>query len=345
LKNTIIETKFNKIGGDSPCYIIAEIGSNHNGDIAIAFELIEKAADANVNAVKFQTFKAKNHYSKKSPKISMYETDIYDLIESLEINREWHPLLAKKCAELGIDFLDSPCDYEAIELAISVDMPILKVASFDMVDLRLINKIAETNRAIMFSTGMANMAEIEAAIKVCRAANNNQIIALQCTSLYPAPANLSNLNAMKTLEYAFGVIVGYSDHTMGDHIPIAAVAKGAKVIEKHYTLNRSMTGPDHAFGIEPNELKQMVLKIRDVEFAMGDGIKSGPRLEESEMFNKVRRSIIAERDLLPGEIITSTDLVIKRPGLGINPIYLDFVIGRTVKIKIEKDAPIQWAQL
>ncbi len=345
MKRKIIETKFNKIGSCSPCYIIAEIGSNHNGQLDLALELIEKAAEAKVNAVKFQTFKAKNHYSKNSPKISMYDTHIYDLIESLEIDRTWHPILSKKCDELGIDFLDSPCDFEAIDLALSINMPIMKIASFDMVDLRLIKKIASTQKAIMFSTGMANMAEIEAAIKTCHSEQNEKIIALQCTSLYPAPAHLSNLNAMATLEMAFGVIVGYSDHTMGDHVPIAAVAKGAKVIEKHYTLNRKMKGPDHAFGIEPEELNQMVFKIREIEDAIGDGIKSGPRFEEMEMYKKVRRSIIADRDLYPGEVINSTDLVVKRPGLGINPMYIDMVIGRTVKVKIEKDAPIQWEKL
>lgn len=337
-----ISTPFAKIGGDNPCYIIAEIGSNHNGHFDQACEMIERAAEAGVDAVKFQTFKAKNHYSKKTPQISLYDKGIYELIEELEIDRSWHTKLAKVSRDVGVDFLDSPCDFDAIDLACEVDMPLLKVASFDMVDIRLIDKVSSTGRGVIFSTGMANLSEIETAVNICRNNNNEKIIVLQCTSIYPAPIELSNLKAMDTIKRAFNVIVGYSDHTLGDHIPCAAVAMGAKVIEKHYTLDRNMKGPDHAFAIEPQELDLMVKKIRDIESAIGNGIKNGPRPEEMEHYQKARRSIIAKRNIAAGEIIKDEDLIIKRPGNGVHPSQLPIVVGRKALRDIETDDPITW---
>lgn len=341
-KCEVINTNYNKIGNGQPCYIIAEIGSNHNGNFDLACELIEKAVDAGANAVKFQTFKASQHYSKKTAKISLYEEDIYTLIESLEIDRTWHPKLAKLCDKLKVDFLDSPCDTEAINIALSVNMSLMKVASFDMVDSRLINKITRTGKPIIFSTGMANLSEIQNAINISRNNNNNKIIALQCTSIYPAPIHLSNLKAMETIEKAFNVIVGYSDHTEGDHIPLSAVAMGAKVIEKHYTLDRTLKGPDHSFAIEPIELKEMIHKIRDLETAFGDGIKNGPRKEEMEFYNNARRSLISKRNINIGEFIKDEDIIIKRPGTGIHPSQLDLVVGRKAVKNIEVDDPIKW---
>lgn len=339
---TQITTAFSKIGQKNPCYLIAEIGSNHNGNFDQACEMIELAAAAGVNGVKFQTFKASNHYSTKTPGISLYKKGIYELIEELEIDRSWHVRLAKVSKNVKVDFLDSPCDFEAIDLALEVNMPLLKVASFDMVDVRLIDRISKTGKGVMFSTGMANMSEIETAINICRANNNEDIIALQCTSIYPAPANLSNLHAMETIRRAFNVIVGYSDHTMGDHIPCAAVAMGAKVIEKHYTLDRNMEGPDHVFAIEPQDLKDMVSKIRDIETGLGDGIKNGPRVEEMEFYNKARRSIIAKRDITKGELIKDEDIIVKRPGGGIHPSQLEIVVGRVATKNIDFDDPITW---
>ncbi|HET6225878.1 MAG TPA: N-acetylneuraminate synthase family protein [Bacteroidia bacterium] len=335
-----IQTSFFSIGNENPCYIIAEIGSNHNGNFDMACEMIEKAKDAGVNAVKFQTFKAKEHYSKKTPKIDLYKEDIYTLIEKLEIDRTWHTKLAALCKKLAIDFLDSPCDTEAIQIAVNVGMPIIKIASYDMVDIRLVDQIAKTGKAVMFSTGMSTTSEIETAVNICRTNNNNNIIVLQCTSLYPAPAHLSNLNAMLTIANMFGVITGYSDHTLGDHIPCAAIALGAKVIEKHYTLNRQLPGPDHNFAIEPHELKDMVNKMRDIESALGDGIKNGPRGEEMDLFAKARRSIIAKQKINKGQVIKSNDIVIKRPGLGIHPSQIHSVIGRIAQRDIEEDEPI-----
>ena len=337
-----INTNFSIIGENHPCYIIAEIGSNHNGNFDIACELIEKAANAGVNAVKFQTFKAKDHYSKGTKKISLYKEDIYSLIEKLEIDRTWHLKLADLCARNKIDFLDSPCDFEAIELAIKVGMPLMKVASFDMIDDRLIDKISKSGKGLIFSTGMAKMSEIENAINIARNNNNNQIAILQCTSLYPAPCNITNLKAMKTMKLAFDVVVGYSDHTLGDHISCSAVAMGAKIIEKHYTLDRNMIGPDHVFAIEPVELTNMVNKIRDIESAFGDGIKNGPRKEEMEFYENARRSIYSNKEIKRGDVIRDEDLVIKRPNYGIHPSNLNLIIGRVAQKEINSDQPITW---
>lgn len=337
-----ISTPFHNISESDPCYIIAEIGSNHNGSFDQACEMIEKAATAGVSAVKFQTFKASNHYSKKTPSISLYKESIYTLIEKLEIDRTWHSKLADLCKNNKVDFLDSPCDSEAINIAVGVGMPIIKVASFDMVDVRLINEISNTGKAVMFSAGMCKLSEIETAVNICRGNNNDNIIILQCTSVYPAPVHLSNLNAMQTIKSAFNVITGYSDHTMGDHIACAAVSMGAKVIEKHYTLSRKMDGPDHAFAIEPDELAKMVSKIRDIELSLGDGMKNGPRAEEMEFFKNARRSILSSRNISKGEIIQDMDIVIKRPGYGIQPSMINIVVGRTAKVNIEADSPITW---
>lgn len=341
----IIETNYFRIGEGQPCYVIAEIGSNHNNNFDMACEMIEKAKEAGVNAVKFQTFKAKDHYSKNTPKINLYKEDIYSIIERLEIDRSWHHKLAALCQSLKLDFLDSPCDEEAVQLAVSVNMPVIKISSYDMVDVRLVETIAKTGKAVMFSAGMSYMSEIETAVNICRQNHNDNIIVLQCTSLYPAPVHLTNLKTIETIARSFGVITGYSDHTLGDHIPCASVAMGAKVIEKHYTLGRSLEGPDHSFAIEPHELKVMVDKIRDIEAAMGDGIKNGPREEEMELFNKARRSIISKKAIKKGEMIREEDITIKRPGLGIHPSHFSIVVGRVAQADIQEDTPITWEMI
>ncbi|WP_458700351.1 N-acetylneuraminate synthase family protein [Sulfurospirillum sp. 1307] len=339
-----IKTKNREIGGNKPAYIIAEIGSNHNNDFDIALEMIDKAKEAGVDAVKFQTFKAENHYSKFTPKHSQHKKNIHELIKELEIDRNWHKKLKNYCDKIGIDFFTSPCDFESIDEMLKLEVPFLKVASFDLTDLKLIEYMAKTKIPLILSTGLATLSDIENAVNTSKKAGNDNIALLQCTSLYPAPAKLSNLNAMKTMQLAFDCVIGYSDHTIGDHIPIAAVTLGAKIIEKHYTLDRTMKGPDHSFAIEPNELKDMVKKIRDIEVSLGDGLKNGPREEEKENFS-LRRSIIATRDLKKGEIITQEDLIIKRPGYGIEPKFYDIVIGREVKEDIKEDEWITWRKI
>lgn len=306
--------------------------------------MIDKAKDSGCDAVKFQTFKAKEHYSKYTPLHSKYDKNIHQLIQELEIDRSWHEKLKKYCDNIGIHFFSSPCDYDSIDEMVRLNTGVLKVASFDLTDVKLIEYMAKTNLPIIMSTGLATLSDIENAVNTCKKAGNESIALLQCTSLYPAPARLSNLKSMKALKYAFDCVIGYSDHTMGDHIPIAAVAMGANIIEKHYTLDRNMNGPDHSFAMEPDELKDMVSKIRDVESAIGDGLKNGPRQEEKENFN-LRRSIMAKHSIKKGAIIKENDLIIKRPGYGISPNLYDIVVGREAKVDIHEDEWITWEKI
>jgi len=332
-----------RVGDGQPCFVIAEIGSNHNQSLQLAYEHIDAAVEAGADAVKFQTFKASQHYSKFTPGFNYLDNkDTWSLIQSLELNREWHVLLKQHAESKGVEFFSSPCDVEAIEELAQLDVCAYKVASFDLPDSRLIGQMARHGKPVILSTGMADHADIRAGIEACRAVGNDQVVLLQCTSLYPAPARLSNLVAMNAMRSAFGVLTGYSDHTVGDHIPLAAAAMGACMLEKHFTLDRKLPGPDHSFGMEPAELKDMILKLRDIEAAMGDGAKNGPRAEEQEMFQKGRRSLHALRPIAAGATIDSADLTVKRPGLGISPREIDRVVGRKAASDIPVDHWISW---
>jgi sialic acid synthase SpsE len=327
------------IGENQPSYIIAEVGSNHNGEKGKALESISAVAETGADAVKFQTFKADKHYSKFTPGFNYLDnTDTYELIKKLELDRSWQRELMDHSNKLGIEFLSSPCDNDAVDGLALLKTAAYKVASFDITDSRLLEYISAKQKPVILSCGMASLTDIELAIKVVKPKAGNPIL-LQCTSLYPAPASLSNLNAMNTLKTAFDCIVGYSDHTLGWHIPVAAVALGAKVVEKHFTLSKKMLGPDHAFAVEPHEFSEMVKYIRDVECSLGDGIKNGPRSEELEMFEKGRRSLHAAEDIPCGSFFTHKNVTIKRPGLGLPVHLLDWIIGQKAKCDIVSD---QW---
>jgi sialic acid synthase SpsE len=331
------------IGDGHPCFIIAEIGSNHNNDFNLAKNLINAAAEAGVDAVKFQTFRAQHHYSKLSPGVSYLDNCcIYDLIKGLELDRSWHTPLKEYAESKNLIFLSSPCDAEAINDLEKIGCSAYKVASFDLTDVDLISFMAKTGKTIILSTGLANWMDIQHAVNACRSVGNNKIILLQCTSLYPAPVHLSNLHSIHTMRNAFGLLTGYSDHTDGDHSSLAAVTLGACIIEKHFTLDRTLPGPDHPFAIEPRPLKEMIKKIREVEAALGDGMKTGPRHEEMEMFEKGRRSLHARCNISRGQVITRDMIVTKRPGLGIEPYLKEIIIGRTAKTDIPEDHWITW---
>lgn len=333
--------------GTGRTYIIAEAGSNHNHDFNTAKELIQAAAEAGADAVKFQAFRAREHYSIHTPGFSYLENkghreSTYKLIESLEFNRDWHVPLMEYAEKCGITFLSSPCDAEAVHELGRLNMEAFKLASFDLPDIDLIKTMARYGKPLILSTGMANYSDIEAAIKASEEAGNNNIILLQCTSLYPAPARLANLAAISTMKAAFGYPVGYSDHSIGEHISIAAVAMGASVVEKHFTLDRDQPGPDHNFAIEPGELAKMIERIRDVEESIGSGIKNGPHPEETEMYEKGRRSLHCRKAVKAGEVITREKLIIKRPGLGISPRHIDHISGLVAKRDIPEDHWITW---
>lgn len=331
------------IGPGQPCFVIAEIGSNHNHDMALARQLIDVAVEAGVDAVKFQTFRARSHYSRRAPGFNyLNHTNTFDLIQGLELNRAWHRPLQEYANSRGVVFLSSPCDIDAIDELHALDVPVMKVASFDLTDLALIRHMARTGCAVILSTGLADWMDIQRAVDVCRDAGNDKIVVLQCTSLYPAPPRLSNLRAIETMRNAFNVLTGYSDHTEGDHVCLASVALGACVIEKHITLDRKLPGPDHAFAIEPGPLKLMMQRLRDVESAFGNGAKNGPREEEREMFEKGRRSLHAACRITKGQIITTEMITAKRPGLGIAPHMLDIVVGRPARVDIDDDQWITW---
>lgn len=335
-----------EVGDGHPCYVIAEIGSNHNQDYDLARRMIDAAAKTGVDAVKFQTFRAADHYSKKTPGFSyLHNIDTHGLIKSLELDRTWQAGLKAHAEGNGVAFFSSPCDSDAIQGLKALDAPAYKVASFDLTDGALVAEMAAVGKPLILSTGMATWADIQSALDAARGAGNEQIVLLQCTSLYPAPSHLSNLRAMASMRAAFGVLTGYSDHTLGDHVSLASVAMGACMIERHFTLDRKLPGPDHSFAIEPDEMAQMMRRIREVEAALGDGIKNGPRAEEREMAQKGRRSLHARRRIAAGEVITEDMLVAKRPGLGILPSLKPHVIGRTARADIEDDQWITWEML
>jgi len=340
----------NLVGHDHRCYVIAEAGANHNRDLDTARRLIDVAAAAGADAVKFQTYTGRDLYSTKTPRFEylgdLADVPVHQLLDDLALPREWQPILAAHARDHDIEFLSSPFDRDAVDSLDELDVAAFRVASFEIVDLGLLSYIASKGRPVILSTGMSTMGEIEDALAALEPAAPSGICLLQCASMYPAPPSIMNLRAMETMERAFGVPVGLSDHTHGTHIASAAVAMGASLIEKHFTLDRSMPGPDHPFAIEPDELTRMVQHIRDVEAALGDGHKRGPSAEESaEMYAKARRSLVAACDIPKGTRLTPEMLTVKRPGYGIAPKLLDTVIGRPVAVDIEADEIIVWDML
>jgi N,N'-diacetyllegionaminate synthase len=331
-------------------FIIAEAGVNHNGDLNIAKRMIDAAKEAGADAIKFQTFKASEIVTMNSGK-AQYQIDNtgnsesqYEMLKALELSPEDHKILKNYCDCCGILFMSTPFDIESVNLLESLGVPLYKVASGEITNLPLLREIAKKGKPIILSTGMSTMTEIEEALASIYNEGNRDVTVLHCTTNYPTPYNEVNLNAMITLRDALNVKVGYSDHTKGIEVSIAAVALGAEVIEKHFTLDRSLPGPDHIASIEPAELKEMVSCIRNIEAALGDGRKT---LTDSERVMKqgVRKSVTAKREIKMGEIIRREDLCIKRPAGGIEPKYLDNLAGRRAKNDIRIDSTIYWSDI
>lgn len=327
-------------------FIIAEAGVNHNGSLELAKKLVDEAVMAGVDAVKFQTFKAANLVT-TSAKQAEYqvknlkeETSQLEMLKKLELSYDVHKELMEYCNEKGIMFLSSPFDLESIELLDNLGIEIFKVPSGEIENVPYLRKIAMTKKKIIISTGMSNLSDIEFALKVLREAGAKDIIVLHCNTNYPTNMNEVNLNAMNTIRDAFKVEVGYSDHTNGIEIPIAAVALGARVIEKHFTLDKNMEGPDHKASLEPQELKEMVKSIRNIETALGNGIKD-LTLSESKNVKVARKSLVCLKPIKVGEILTEENICIKRPGTGVSPKLWDKVIGTKAKRNFEKDELIE----
>lgn len=330
--------------GEDPCYIIAEAGSNHNNSLETAKQLVDAASEAKADAIKFQTFLADCHYSKNTPKFSSYKEEPYELIKSLELPLSWHDELFEYAKKKKIDFFTSPSYFEAVDYLEKLGIVAHKVGSFEAIDPLLITYIARTMKPIIISVGMCSLGEIEDIIEWVGSTGNKSLALLHCNSLYPAPPHICNLNVLTTLQQAFDCVIGYSDHTLGIHIPIAAVTLGAKIIEKHLTLNKNMNGPDHAHSIEPNEFKEMVKNIRDVEKALGTRLKKITK-EEEENYKLARRGLCAAVDIPEGTKISKEMISIKRPGYGIKPKYLDIVVGRISSIDVKKDEILTWEML
>jgi sialic acid synthase SpsE len=338
------------VGPGHPTYVIAEAGANHNRDLGIARELIDVAAEAGADAVKFQTYSGRGLYSTKTPRFKYLEplTDRSpsELLEDISLPREWQGELNAYARERGIQFFSSPFDHDAVRELDALDVPALKIASFEIVDPRLIRAAAATGRPLLISTGMAVLGEVEDALAAAVQGGAPAVGLMQCTSVYPAPDERINLRAMATMERAFGVPVGLSDHSLGIAVPIAAAALGAAFVEKHFTLDRTMTGPDHPFAVEPDELRAMVAGIRSAQAALGDGRKDGPSPEErEEMYGLGRRSLIAARDLPAGTVLEEDMITTKRPGYGIPPKHLELVLGRALKVDVEEDDILLWHML
>ena len=328
----------------SKVFIIAEAGVNHNGSIDLAKKLIDAAVASGVDAVKFQTFKTENLVSKNAQKADYQkqstdaEESQFEMIKKLELDLDTHKELLAYCSTKGIMFLSTPFDHDSIDMLNQLGLKIFKVPSGEITNLPYLRHIGSLGKEVVLSTGMADLGEIEKAIDVLVSAGavKGKICVLHANTEYPTPMEDVNLKAMQTMAEAFKVDVGYSDHTLGIEVDIAAVALGAKVIEKHFTLDKAMEGPDHKASLEPDELKVMVAAIRNIEKAMGSGVKK-PSKSESKNIAVARKSIVAKIDIKQGDIFSQENLAIKRPGSGINPMRWDEVLGSVAQKHYKAD--------
>jgi N,N'-diacetyllegionaminate synthase len=338
------------LGEGEPCFIVAEAGVNHNGDVNLAKELIDAAKHAGADAVKFQAFRAERVVTKYAEKADYQKETTgsnklqYDMIRRLELKDEEFKELFNYAEKNNIIFLSSAFDKDSVDLLSDLGVPAFKVPSGEITNFPLLRHIAEKKKPIILSTGMSTLNEIEEALEVIRERGVEDIVLLHCVTSYPAKIEDANLRVIETLRHRFKLPVGFSDHTLGITIPIAAAALGAVLIEKHFTLDRTLPGPDHRASTEPDELKDMIRAIRKVEKALGDGIKK-PTEDEERIKKVVRRSIVAKTEILKGTIITEDMLDFKRPGIGIEPRHLNEVVGRRAKKDIKPDELITFDKL
>jgi len=336
-------------------FIIAEAGVNHNGDKAVAKKLVDAAAKAGADAVKFQTFKAAKVVTAGAAKATYQAENIgaagtqLEMLEKLELSASAHKELAEYCVKKGIMFMSTAFDAESADMLDRLGMKIFKIPSGEITNKPFIEHIALKKKPIILSTGMSYIGEVEKAVgwineKWKSLKQRPQLTLLHCVSNYPAQPEDSNLLAIQAMERAFGLPVGFSDHTRVIEVAVAAVAVGAKVVEKHFTLDRTMKGPDHRASLEPHELTAMVESIRNVEKSLGDGIKR-PVTSEADTRIAARRSLVAARDIKAGKIIAEGDILIKRPGDGILPEFKDIIVGMRARQNINADSVIRWEHL
>jgi len=329
-------------------FIIAEAGVNHNGSVALAKKLIDVASDAGADAVKFQTFKAETLVSKSAQKASYQKESTdgkesqFDMLKKLELDVATHRELIEYCKTKNIMFLSTPFDLESIELLDSLGLEIFKIPSGEIINLPYLVAIAKLNKKVILSTGMATLQEVRDAFEVLvqNGTQKENITILHANTMYPTPMEDVNLNAMLTIKKELNVEVGYSDHTLGIEVPTAAVAMGASVIEKHFTLSRDMEGPDHKASLEPQELKAMVSAIRNIEVALGSFEKK-PSPSETPNILVARKSIVASKTIQKGELLSESNLTVKRPAGGINPMRWNEVLGRVAHKSYDVDEMIE----
>ena len=342
-----IEIAEKAIGDGFPCFIIAEAGVNHNGDLETAKRLVDVAADARADAVKFQTLYADRLVAPDAPKAAyqLETTDDQesqaDMLRKLELPPEAFGELQTYCAERDIIFISTPFDHDSVDLLDELGVPAFKVPSGETVNLPFLRHIARKGKPVILSTGMSYLSEVERAIRTIHGAGNDQLVVLHCVSNYPTAPSDANLRAMQTMSQAFDVLVGFSDHTLGIEVPLAAVALGASVIEKHFTLDSDMPGPDHRASLEPDELKDLVNGIRTVEQALGNGIKEPSESEENTRM-VARRSIYMGRAVEAGTVLREEDMIALRPAGGIPPDQFDFVVGRRLRRSLPAGVQLAW---
>jgi N,N'-diacetyllegionaminate synthase len=333
----------------NPVLIIAEAGVNHNGSLEMAKALIAKAAAAGADIVKFQTFKADSLVSKTAKKAAYQIANMqdgddtqYEMLRKLEIPESWYPILLSCCAENGIQFLSTGFDEASVDFLEGLNPPMFKIPSGEITNKPYLQHVARKRRPIILSTGMADIEEVKAAVAVIlnEGIDKNQLTVLHCNTEYPTPMEDVNLRAMLHIQRELGVKVGYSDHTLGIEVPIAAVALGATVIEKHFTLDRTLSGPDHKASLEPQGLKDMIHAIRNITLALGDGLKR-PSSSEKKNIPIVRKSLVAMAHIQAGELFTPKNVIAKRPGTGISPMFWDEIIGKPASQNYQPDELIQ----
>ena len=345
--------KLNEIWNDKSKhgpYLIAEIGVNHNGSLELAMNMVRAAADSGADAVKFQTFTAEDLVTKITPKVRYQESTTspdeshYEMIEALEMPLSFYDPLISLCGDLNLEFCSTPYDPKSVLFLESLEVPYYKVASADIVDLVLLKSIARTNKPVILSTGMSTLVEIEEAVRVLTSFGNERLVLLHCVSNYPCSNESLNLRSINLLQNIFGYQVGFSDHSVGSLAATLSVALGASVIEKHFTLDKNLPGPDHLASSTPDEFLELSQAIKNAEKALGLASKFCQK-EEMQMSEVSRKSVVASRDLAAGTILSVDDLVMKRPGTGLKANQIEKLLGKQLREDLVKDEQIDWSHL
>ena len=337
------------VGDGEPVYIIAEIGSNFDGNLEQAKKLADLAKEVGADAVKFQSFTpdkiiARKGFQTKSSFQAEWDKSVYEVYSDAMFPREWHGELAKYCREKGIHFFSSPYDREAVDLLDELGVPVFKIGSGEITNLSFLEYVARKRKPIILGTGASTLGEIEEAVNTIRTAGNEDIILLQCVTNYPSPIEQANIRAMVALGETFQVLVGYSDHSPGSVVPLGAVALGACVIEKHFTFDKTRKGPDHPFAMDVPEMTAMVWDIRLLEKALGSPVKRVYPAEAETVIIQ-RRSLFAKTDIPAGTVITEEMIEPLRPAIGVSPKYMEIIIGRKARVDIPEGEPITWDKI